>query len=444
MYRVRLSICALIALVFSVSNAMLAQNNSTDDHSTMVKVQFRPKFELRDGTFQPFNKTNKVAALTSQRSRLILQHKWNNKFELNFTPQFVSIWGQEGMTQGVNYNNGFKLFESWAKVSLDSVSSFVIGRQVISLDDERFFGELDWAQGGRSHDALGYFMKFKKIDLKAYFAYNQNYHDLYGNNLSNPSGSLYNPQGGIPYKWMQTIWGKYSFDKNNSISVIGTNLGFQKADTKDDTTKTYYNQTVGLNYFGGQNDFNYNASGYYQMGKDANGKNVMGYMFAASLSKDFFSTLRLALGVDYVSGNSYGTVGTTTHSFNPYFATGHKFYGSMDYFYSGNGHGGVGIVDYYLKSTITAGTKWKWNVALHQFMSPNKIETNVDTYSKNLGQEVDIDFVLSMHKSVKVMGGYSFYITTPTIGLLKKVNEPKKLQNFAWLSIVVQPEILKF
>lgn len=102
------------------------------------------------------------------------------------------------------------------------------------------------------------------------------------------------------------------------------------------------------------------------------------------------------------------------------------------------------VVDYYLKSTINAGTKWKWNVALHQFMSPNKIETNVDTYSKNLGQEVDIDFVLSIHKSVKVMGGYSFYITTPTIGLLKKVNEPKKLQNFAWLSIVVQPEILKF
>jgi hypothetical protein len=56
-------------------------------------------------------------------------------------------------------------------------------------------------------------MTLKKIDLKAYFAYNQNYNDLYGNNLSNPSGSLYNPQGGIPYKWMQTIWGKYSFDK---------------------------------------------------------------------------------------------------------------------------------------------------------------------------------------------------------------------------------------
>lgn len=442
--RISLTIGAIIALTISVFNTSFAQSDLSDVHSTTVKVQFRPKLELRDGAFQPLSNSNKVAALTSQRSRIVLHHKWNNKFELNLTPQLVSIWGQEELTQGINNNNGFKLFESWVKLKLDSVSSFVIGRQVISMDDERFFGELDWAQGGRSHDAVGYFMTLKNFDLKAYIAYNQNYRDLYSNNLSNPSGSLYNPQGGIPYKWMQAIWGKYSFDKNNSLSVIGTNLGFQKADHKSDTTKTFNNQTLGLNYFGGLNDFNYNASGYYQMGKDAKGKNVSGYMFAATLSKSFSSKLRLSLGVDYVSGNAYGLDTTTTHAFNPYFATGHKFYGSMDYFYAGNGHGGVGIVDYYIKSTIASGKKWKWNVALHQFMSPNQIETKVGTYSKNLGQEVDIDFVLSMHKNVKLMGGYSFYITTPTIGLLKNVNEPNKIQNFAWLSIVVQPEILKF
>jgi hypothetical protein len=104
--------------------------------------------------------------------------------------------------------------------------------------------------------------------FKAFAAYNQNYKELYGNNLSNISGSLYSPVDATPYKWMQTLWAKYKVNTISSFTFLLNNLGFQKAISASDiNAKNYFIQTIGANYFYSGSDWKFNASAYTQLGK---------------------------------------------------------------------------------------------------------------------------------------------------------------------------------
>ena len=58
----------------------------------------------------------------------------------------------------------------------------------------------------------------------------------------------------------------------------------------------------------------------------------------------------------------------------PKYGTNHKFYGFMDYFYVGNGHGGTdaasaGLIDIYLKTAFKTGEKSSLAAHLHHFLS---------------------------------------------------------------------------
>ncbi len=136
------------------------------------------------------------------------------------------------MVQGVETpGSSFQLFEAWGKIDFNKDWAVKFGRQTISLDDERIFGALDWAQGGRAHDAVAILYKKKKTEFRTYVAYNQNSRRLYGNNISNPSGSLYDVTQAYPYKSLQTIWYKFPVDKNLDISLLASNMSLQNAAT---------------------------------------------------------------------------------------------------------------------------------------------------------------------------------------------------------------------
>ncbi|HND46763.1 MAG TPA: hypothetical protein PLC61_10255, partial [Chitinophagales bacterium] len=148
----------VLLLVVNFSNA--EEQDSVKNNTFSMSGQFRPRFELRDGAFRPLLKNEKPAALVSDRIRLTFDYAYKNVFSLRITPQAVSVWGQATMTQGAeDKGSKFSIFETWAQVYASPEWSFKLGRQVISLDDERFFGELDWAQGGRVHDALSILYK---------------------------------------------------------------------------------------------------------------------------------------------------------------------------------------------------------------------------------------------------------------------------------------------
>lgn len=420
-----------------------AQDTIPKDNTFILSGQIKPRAEIRYGNFSPFEKGDDPAALISQRTRLNFFYEYKDIFSVKISPQMVNIWGQDGNTQGLGITNGFSLFEGWARINSSKTTHFKIGRQVISLDDERFYGALDWAQGGRTHDALSFHWKHKIVELSTFLAYNQNYKQLYGNNINNPVGNLYSPIGATPYKWMQTLWAKFNITDKDAISLLATNLGFQTMLTANDTARNYNNQTYGINYFHTGKKWNINASGYYQMGQNAGGRKISAYLAAVGVSYKIANKWKIGIGSELVSGNKVGVApATISNAFTSYFVTGHKFYGHMDYYYAGNGHKEAGLSDNFLTLGFIPSQKWDLFLNMHQFIAPYGVNNGIENLSNNLGQEFDLGFNIKINKFIKINGGYSLYITTPTVAFLKNKTNTRMDQHWGWLTLDITPVFL--
>ncbi|HTO16648.1 MAG TPA: alginate export family protein [Edaphocola sp.] len=435
---------AMVLPIMLSSVDAIAQNES--DFS--LKAQFRPRFELRDGNFRPLNENEKPAALISERIRLSMDYSYKNILEVKIAPQSVGVWGQANMVQGAeNSGNQLSLFEAWAKLRLNDNWNLKTGRQVISLDDERFFGELDWAQGGRAHDAVSIHYNKNNYELKGFFAFNQNYRSVYGNNLNNPSGNYYNTTDALPYKWMQTLWAGIPIDKYSKITVIATNLGLQNISSPTSDTVVRFSQTIGANYFYKDSKISGQLAAYFQNNPIPLKSTNNAFMFAANLDYKVNENWKIGIGSDYLTGNDINQTipNTKNNAFNPYFHTGHKFYGNMDYFYAGNGHRGVGLSDNYLKVVYNSDRAYSINAVFHQFFTPNSINvlSTIGEYSKNLGQELDLSFSTKLNNFASLTGGYSFFLNTETLNYLKSTFTTDSYQQWLWISLNVNPTLFK-
>lgn len=434
----------LLLFIFVFSATAIAQDFESTENRLDVKAQFRPRLEFREGAFRPLNKGEKPAALISQRTRIAIDYQYDDKLSIRISPQNVSVWGQGNMVQGVENNgNRMSLFEAWAKLNLSPTWNLKMGRQVISLDDERIFGELDWAQGGRAHDAVAIQMQNNGVEFKSFFAFNQNYGMNYGNNINNPAGNYYNTKDAFPYKWMQTLWAGFALDSQSKISLLATNLGVQNYNSENpgQDTSTYFTQILGVNYFFTGDAMKGQLSGYYQGGRDQKGIKMNAYLFSIALDYGFHPDWQIGVGSDLLSGNDIGNTADENKAFNPYFHTGHKFYGSMDYFYVGNAHGNVGLSDTYLKLNYKNDKGLSLGAVFHQFFTPNNISLDSESYSKDLGQELDFTFGYTLNRFASLAGGYSFYLNTSTVDYLKNVGDAGRYQQWAWLSVNITPRI---
>lgn len=432
--------CGLLFFSCLEANAQ----ESAHDNKFSLSGQFRPRLEVRDGAFRPLASGEQPAALVSERLRLTIDYQYKDLLTVHISPQSVGVWGQSSMVQGAeNSGNQLALFEAWASLKLGKHLSTKVGRQVISLDDERFFGELDWAQGARAHDAVSVHYKQSVVDVRAYFAFNQNYKTMYGNNLSNPAGNLYATNDAFPYKNMQTLWAGFQLSNASKLSFLANNLGLQQALPTTKDTCINYTQTFGLNFFHKSDNITGSLSGYFQTGKNLANVNTQAYMTAAYLGYNFTKNWQVGIGSDFVSGNDLGVKYKSNKAFNPFFHTGHKFYGNMDYYYCGNTHKGVGLSDNFLRMNFKSEQGLGIDVALHQFFTPNTITNMGVSYSKNLGQEVDILVTQKINKYASATGGYSFYVTTASTNYLKGVSPAKRIQNWFFISLNINPIFFK-
>lgn len=409
-----------------------------------IYAQLRTRFEFRDGTYRPLAPNELPAALISDRIRLSFDYKYKSSLIVKISPQTLGIWGQANMVQGIeNGGNKIAIFEAWSKLRISDFVNVKIGRQVISLDDERFFGETDWLQGGRVHDAVSLNFNKNNFEIKSFFAYNQNYKTLYGNNYSNVSGNSYNTTDAFPYKWMQTVWGLLPIGKKSKITLLATNLGFQQSTISARDTVVYYNQTFGINFYYNCQKISAMLIGYFQCGQNSFGVTTQAYLASASISYKINDAFFIGMGSDLVSGNNVGSSQNINTAFNPYFHTGHKFYGNMDYYYVGNSHKNAGISDSYFKITCKNKGNSSINLALHQFVTPNNIKDISKVYDSNLGQEADLYALYKLNKFATFEVGYSFYLTTPTVNFLKNIPNGKYFQQWVWTSVNITPQLFK-
>jgi hypothetical protein len=417
-----------------------AQNHETQDEFTL-SGQLRPRFELRAGNFRPLSKDENPAALTTARFRINLSYRHSDVLTMKFSMQEVGIWGQDAPVQSLtSTGNHLMLFEGWVDLKIYKGLRTIIGRQTISLDDQRLFGVSDWAPGGRSHDALSIYYSKNKFKIRSFFAFNQNYLALYDNDLNNPSGSLYNPYGAQPYKLMQTLWMEYKPADGAKLSVLFANVGYQHAILPNEHTPVYNQQTAGFNCRLDKASASAILTASYQFGNNSSGINTSAFLLSGKVTDKLGVKLSATGGADYLSGNLYGKANGSNRAFQPLFGTNHKFYGAMDYFYSGNIEGSVGLINTYLNASISISKRAGFNITGYMFHSPSGIYQDTEKLSSNLGKEIDTQFNLKIAPSVDLNAGFSTFFTSASLLYLEKINHAKSFQCYGWVSLDVHPD----
>ncbi|MFV0521238.1 MAG: alginate export family protein [Mangrovibacterium sp.] len=385
------------------SSSLWAQEDKTSNFSMSAEV--RPRYELRDGYKAPLTEEQDLGQFISNRVRLNMNY---NKGPLAASLRFqdVGTWGDRTVFgSGDTHKIGF--FEAWASYRFAPKFALKVGRQVISYDDERIMGEINWSQQGLSHDAL--VMQFNnaagdvRVDIGA--SYNQE--------------SEKNANSAYPYtnKAMQYLWINQS-DDSFYWSFLFLNNGTQQAASED--LKVYYSKTYGV-YLNNVKKSNWDVGGslYAQGGKDVFGNKIAAFYVAAHLKKALSSSFKLGIGAEVLSGTDMDATDTKNHSFDPIYGTNHKFNGFMDYFYVGNHKNNVGLQDYYTQLDYKKN-KFSASLVGHVFSSMgNVVNESGDKLDNYLGVELDLTANYQVDTNFKISGGYSRMFASESMQAIK-------------------------
>ncbi|MCP9236572.1 alginate export family protein [Lewinella sp. JB7] len=369
-----------------------------------LSAEVRPRTEFRNGFKTPRSAGSDPAFFTEQRSRVYVDYA-EEKYTFRLALQDVRLWGEVPQIFKNENGNTF-LSEAWGQYAVNPRFSVRAGRQIISYDNERILGGLEWAQQGRRHDALLLqFENKKKIDrLHVGLAYNSDDDVPEPAYLQAPAANYYSVSGN--YKSLQYAWYNHAFTEDKgSVSLLALNATLQNADST-----VSHKQTLGtyVSYRAGKLTFIGDL--YAQTGRQ-NGRPVGALL--AGLSATYPTKVTpITLGAEFISGQDATTESNRITAFQPDYGTNHAFNGLMDYFYVGPANGTVGVTDLYLK------TKWKLGGAAllahgHQFFTGSaQVDADGERLPSAMGTEVDLVYVRPLAAGVTLHVGYSHLLGT--------------------------------
>ncbi|MGG5486183.1 alginate export family protein [Gaetbulibacter sp. PBL-D1] len=392
-----------------------------------VGIEFRPRYEFRNGFGTLLDDTQDPTSFVSQRSRLNLNFNYEN-LTIVLRPQDIRVWGDVATNQS-NAHDGLALFEGYAQYRLDNIWKFKVGRQTLSYDNQRILGEVNWAQQGRSHDAFLVSVtpnKKHRLDVGASVSSNAETVERTAYSVNN-------------YKNMQLLWYQYGF-KTSTLSVLFLNTGYEFETTNQDL-KTQYAQTFGMFYSLKTNKWIGEFSVYGQTGT-RNDTTVSAWYGGASLGYLATEHWLFGIGGEYLSGTAMDDTSGTNKSFTPLFGTNHKFNGLMDYFYVGNHANSVGLIDAYAQLKYSKN-KLTLTLLPHVFSSAESVLSGSNTMDSYLGTVIDVVVTYKLHKFITANLGYSQIFATDTMEVLKGGNA-NRTHNWAWAMVTVRPEIFSF
>ena len=366
-----------------------------------TSLQLRPRLEYRNGYKTLLPEGQEPATFVSQRSRFILGFK-DERHLVKLSAQNIHVWG-DVPTMRLEDNNGIALFEAYGQYAFNENFFLRLGRQVLSYDNQRIMGEVNWAQQGQSHDAaLLSWQPAVNNKLHLGFAYNA------------PAETLIDvPYAVNSYQNLQFAWYHLGFGKSG-LSLLAMNTGYE--DPTDQQID--YVQTFGGFYKFSSGKFTADASVYGQSGKRLD-RDLSALYAGANLNYAISGTWKVGAGAEYLSGTDMDDASGELHSFTPLFGTNHGFNGFMDYFYVGNHQNTVGLLDIFGKLTYSA-QKFELSVIPHAFSSAATIidpsEGKMDNY---LGTEIDMAGSWKVARDFSVAMGYSQMFATRSLEILK-------------------------
>lgn len=391
-----------------------------------ANLQLRPRYEYRNGFKSPMTNGENAASFISQRSRLNFNFK-QEKLKLKLTLQNIRTWGDVA-TNATADKNGITFFEAWALYDFNSKWSARLGRQLISYDNQRILGEVDWAQQGQSHDAavLSFHPKNHQLDFGV--ALNANAENLVAPKIPYTTS----------YKSMQYAWYHTQFSKlSASLLLLNTGYEFEKS---VGNLEVDYKQTFGTYLSFKDKKWDTHLGLYGQTGESA-AKKVNAWYAGAFAGYAFSDAFKAGAGYEFLSGKDQNDNSPDVKSFSPVFGTNHGFNGLMDYFYVGNHQNSVGLQDAYLKLNYISN-KWQFVLMPHVFNAPNTVldldNKKMDSY---LGTEIDFTATYTIQKDIVTTAGYSQMFASGTLERVKNVTDAASTNNWVWLMVSFQPKI---
>lgn len=396
-------------LVFGI--AVLATTVTTAQLS--LDGEFRPRSEwFGNGQSKTALEGSQGYVSTSVRATLAAAYK-TESYTLYTSFQDVFKFGDREQISAAGTGN-FRVQEAWADIKLSETTTFKIGRQPISYDDQRILGGLGWAQQARTHDA-------------GIFQYNNEGYSLkLGGALNTPTSAIYNTAQLFSYREMAFVHANKKYDALNISALILANTYQNGGDNDATTVPTTDNKstliTAGLHADYKIDNITLSVNSYLQDGQRIGDTDVKG-AFLASLKASLKATEKtsFSLGGEVISGKQDNSA-----AFFPLYGTNHAFNGLMDRFYVGNHANAGGLVD------LNAGVVTKlsgYTVSLkgHYFKEQSQGKDD-------LGTELDL-VVAKKFNGYKLVGGYSqFFEPSDVIG--------KDTQNWAWLMLIIKPKFL--
>ncbi len=421
MRRFNISIISLILLGL-FSQSLRAQFS--------LSGEFRPRLEFRHGYKQPAASNADPAFFISQRSRFTAEYT-TALSRMMFTFQDVRTWGD--LPQLSAANDKLTLHQAWIEMNLlKDIVRLKAGRQEIIYDDSRLLGNVDWAQQGRSHDAM--IIKYLKGNFRADLgmAFNQAGEPLFG--------TIYSVAGN--YKALQYLWIHKDFGRSG-LSLIAINNGMQYHNTVDSTFSTIFSQTAGGRITTSFGKVSIALASYYQTGKNSNNKDLNALYFAAEAGLPITDAFKINLGGEFLSGNSQLEQTTKDKSFNPLYGTGHKFNGHMDYFYVGNHLGSVGLRDLYFDLRWISAKSAAY-FTTHFFAAAAEVADKMQAgkaMPSSLGTEFDLGFENKVAPNLTFSAGYSHLLPTQTLISLRG-GDKDQVHNWAWVMLIFKPTFI--
>ena len=382
----------IMSFLLLTSSAILAQPKT--DWSFDGQVQLRTELDGRD-----FSNKTYAPAFTSMRTRLGLNANISDRIYLYAQAQDSRVYGEEA-TVTTNTKN-LDLHQGYVKLinPLDLPLTLQAGRFEMQYGTERFFGAGNWTYVGRSFDGV----KFQyagpvKVDLFALTTYQGTSY------VTSAASSAFNypaksdSGSGIYGMWINSS----KMIDNNMVDLFAyLDISRKQTNAKDDDNKT---TTLGLNHRSEYGQFSSLSEFGYQTGKRG-AKDVSAYL--VSLQAFYkISDLKLGLGLDLVSGTKTSD-STKVHSFYSSYATAHRFYGYMDYFYKAPSTSyNFGINDLYITSFYTPKDCDFTFLANYHMLSSN-VKNNAGMSS--LGRELDVAVAYNFLKRTTITWGGSLF-----------------------------------
>ncbi|NAS10556.1 alginate export family protein [Poritiphilus flavus] len=398
--------------------------------------QFRPRTEYRNGFQTLIPDAADAGFAINTRARLNAGFE-TESFKVYLSLQDLMVWGENPQIVPIDANNSFSVFEAWASLKLGGNWSTKLGRQVLSYDDQRFFGGLDWAQQGRNHDLLMIKYKGAQFIMDFGLAFNQDLDENGGPLFGFQNQSTAYPAGNpFQYKTMQYLYLNQKWS-GFSASFLAVNNGYQNFDDAGEADGVNSTFTLGTHLNFKKGSFGAAANAFYQTGSFFTGLDVDGaYLLGLDLSYKASAAVNLGIGVELISGDDADTA-DKTEAFLPTFGTNHKFNGFMDYFYVGNHVNSIGLFDIHASANFKLGERSSLFAKVLNFSG----EQDLPSGENALGTEVDLVFTQKF-KGYSLKIGYSHLFPSDGMYELKGVAEADAAdnQNWAWAMLIIKPK----